>query len=64
MLAAPVPVFAVERALAQPGQWGVYNVTPAGGVGPLAAPLMPEREQAEAWARAFGRLADPCVEAA
>jgi hypothetical protein len=66
MMANPDPrlAFTVERDRADPDAWGAYTVDPAGGVGPLAAPLFGSRGEAEGWARAMGRLVEPMLEAA
>lgn len=58
------PEYAVERRIADPDAWCVFVVDVNGGVGIRAAGPFPSRPQAEAWAQAYGRLAEPCVEAA
>lgn len=59
------PLYAVEsRRVGDNLTWAAYTVTPAGGVGPQASPAFDAAHEAEAWARAFGQLADPYLEAA
>ncbi len=63
-VALALPAFTVERSSVEPEAWSVYAVDLAGGIGPRVYQPQPTRHQAEAWARAFGRLVEPYDEAA
>ena len=60
-----LPVYAVEsRPCGDERLWAAYAVDPAGGIAPQASPAFASAPEAEAWARAFGVLAEPYAEAA
>lgn len=59
----PRQPMAVLRSPTDPELWAAHSVDPFGGVGPRCSPFM-SRQDAEAFARAAGELAEPHDEAA